>query len=375
MRFSAVFIKETISIVRDKRALFMTLIFPIFMLILYSFGVNFDLEDVPIAVLDYNHSADSRDLIHKLNSSRYIDVIEHVDDYGHIEELLIRSKIILAIIFPRDFEESIKRGRKATIQVIANGSDANTTSMAMGYLNAILASYANDLVEVNLAAAGLKNKPVPRVVERTRLWYNTELKSTYFVTPGVIAVVSMLLGALLTATSIVREKETGTIEMLVSTPIKPLELVFGKMTPYLIISFFDVILVIVVAHFGLKVPIKGSIISLLFGSILYLFCALAIGLLASSLTNTVSASQFIVTFTCFLPTILLSGFIFPIESMPKVIQLITYVFPGRYFLVVLRGIFLKGVGLGILWPQYLFMFIFGSVIMILAAAKFKKRLD
>jgi ABC-2 type transport system permease protein len=345
------------------------------MLLLYTYGVSFDIDHVKSAVLDFSRSPSTRSIIQKFNSSGYLDVIYDVNSYNDIQELLIKSEIILAFVFPPDFEENIQKGRPASVQVIANGSDANTASVALGYQAAILASYGANLAQQNQDAAGIAKISLPGVNESTRLWYNAELKSTNFIAPGVIAVVSMLLGALLTATSLVREKESGTIEMLISTPINSLELIAGKMTPYVIISFIDIVIVILVAHFGLDVPIRGSILLLLFASLLYLICALSLGLLASAITATVSASQFIVVFTSLLPSILLSGFIFPIESMPRVVQLITYVVPARYFIIIMRGIFLKGIGIEILWPQFLFLAVFGTLIMTLSASKFKKRID
>ncbi|MCP4580041.1 MAG: ABC transporter permease [candidate division Zixibacteria bacterium] len=375
MRFGAIFIKEAILITRDKRALFLTVMFPVFMLLLYSYGVTFDIKNVPVAVLDYSHSATARELIHKVNATGYLEVKYNVTNYDKIHELLTNSRITLAFIIPTDFEKNIKTGQKTNIQVIANGSDANTANVALGYQAAILSSFGAELVKTKLIQNGMLATAVPQVRERTRIWYNPEMKSTFFVAPGVIAVVVMLLGSLLTATSIVREKESGTIEMLISTPIHPFELVMGKIAPYIIIAFIDVLIVILVASFGLGVPVKGDLLLLLGGSFLYLLCALGIGLLASAVTATITSAQLIVTFTGLLPSILLSGFIFPVESMPKFVQFLTYVVPAKYFIIILRGIFLKGIGLSVLWPQFLFLAIFGTLMMLLPASKFKKRID
>jgi ABC-2 type transport system permease protein len=375
MRFFAIFIKEAILITRDKRALFLTIIFPVFMLLLYSYGVTFDIKNVPTAILDYNGTAVSRELIQKLNSTGYINVKYNVTNYEEIYELLITSKIILALIIPPDFEEKTSIGQKTQIQVIANGSDANTANVALGYQAAIMASYGADLVQKNLSGRGLAQLSIPNVQERTRVWYNPEMKSNIFVVPGVMALVLMILGSLLTATSIVKEKETGTIEMLISTPIHSLELIIGKMAPYVIVSFVDVLIVIIIASLGLGVPIKGNLFLLLIGSLLYLICALGIGLFASTLTTTVSSAQIVVLFAGMLPSILLSGFIFPIESMPVFVQAITYIVPAKYFIAILRGIFLKGIGLNILWPQFLFLLIFGTLMLLLPASRFKKRID
>lgn len=375
MRFTAVFIKEAILISRDKRALFLTIIFPVFMLFLYTYGVSFDIEEIEVAVLDNSQSETSREIIHKFNSSRYLEVKYNVSSYDEIEELLIKSDITLAFIFPPELEGNIKIGRDVSIQVIANGSDANTAKVALGYQAAIFGSYGVELVEKILTTRGLQNIPIPKVTERTRLWYNPELKSTLFVAPGVIAIVSMLLGSLLTATSLVREKESGTIEMLASTPIKPIDLILGKITPYIIVAFVDVIIVIILAHFVLDVPIMGSIPLLLLGSLLFLVCALGIGLFASSVTSSISGAQFVVILISLLPSILLSGFIFPIESMPRAVQLITYIVPARYFIVILRGIFLKGIGFEVLWPQFLFLTVFGMLLTIMSIKRFQKKLD
>jgi ABC-2 type transport system permease protein len=299
----------------------------------------------------------------------------HSIPQDEIEELLVRGDIILAFILPPDFEEDIISGKTAKVQVIANGSDANTASVALGYQAALFNSYGAEIVQQRFQTKGLQNISLPEANERTRLWYNPELKSTFFIAPGVIAIVSMLLGSLLTATSLVREKESGTIEMLASMPIKSIDLILGKILPYIIVAFIDIIIVILLAHFVLGVPIKGSVPLLLLGSLLFLICALGIGLFASAIASTVSAAQFVVIFASLLPSVLLSGFIFPIESMPKAVQLITYIVPARYFITILRGIFLKDVGFDVLWAQYVFLAAFGFIVTTVSAMKFKKKLD
>jgi len=374
MRLKAIFLKEMILIARDKRALFLILVFPVFMLILYSYGVTFDIKNVSTAVLDYCAKPASRELLNKINSTEYLNIEYYAENYDDIYRLFLENKIVLALVIPPDFDKKIALGQKTKIQALVNGSDANTASVAMGYQAAIISSYGAELVRENIAKRGLASATGGGVIEKTRIWYNPELISINFIVPGVIAVVMMILGSVLTSTSIVREKETGTIEMLVSTPIRSQELIIGKILPYVIVSFIDIIIVIAIAHFGLKVPLKGSVSLLMFGSLLYLICALGVGLWTSNISNTVSSSQIIVMFLGLLPTVLLSGFIFPISSMPTVVQAITYAFPARYFIVVLRGIFLKGVGLDVLWPQFLFMFVYGLALLVLSIAKFKKKI-
>ena len=374
MRFKAVFIREIILIARDKRALFLIIIFPVFMLLLYSYGVTFDIKNVSTAVLDNSKSAVSRGLIQNLSSTPYLDVDYIVNDYDEISDLFNKGEIILAFIIPLDFEKSVRLRQKTTIQLLANGSDANTAAVALGYQAAIISSYGIKLAAKNIAGKSLVSMNMPSVNENTRIWYNPELKSNYFIVPGVIAIVMMLLGSLLTSTSIVREKELGTIEMLAATPIKSTELIIGKISPYIIISLIDMLIVVIAGHYVLGVPIKGSVPLLLLGALLYLVCALGFGLFASVVSSTVSSSQLLVLLTGLLPSVLLSGFLFPIESMPRFVQVITYIVPARYFIIILRGIFLKGIGFDVLWPQFVFLLVFGLFLLTLAASKFEKKI-
>jgi ABC-2 type transport system permease protein len=352
----------------------MTLFFPLFMLILYGYGVTVDIKNVPAAVLDYSGGPAARDLIQKINATGYITTKYYATNYDELNDLLVKGDIILAFVFPSDFENKIKQGSPTTIQVLVNGSDANTGSIAMAYQAAIISSYNVSLMINSAGRHGIPVKAISIISPQTRVWYNPELKSVYFIAPGVIAIVMMILGSLLTSNSIVKEKETGTIEMLIATPIHRLELVLGKISPYIGVSLVAVIIVILFSHFIMGVPIKGNLGLLLLGGLLYLTCALGFGLFASAVTNTISSANLLAVFSSLLPSILLSGFIFPIDSMPHFVQLITYTVPARYFIAILRGIFLKGVGMATLWPEYLFLFIFGSSLLFLSASLFKKRI-
>jgi len=373
IRFWAVFSKETILILRDRRTLFMTVIFPVFMLLLYSFGVTSDINKVSSAALDYSGGPSARELIRKMNATGYINIKYDVNNYEELDRLLVKGNIILGFVFPADFERKVKGNQPTSIQVLVNGSDANTASVAMAYQSAILASYNAGLILEKAMRSGQVKDSSPGVIAQTRIWYNPELKSIYFIAPGVIAMVMMVLGSLMTAASIVRE--TGTIEMFIATPIRRMELVFGKITPYIVVSLAGVFILLIVSYFVLKIPIKGNLGLLFLGILLYLICTLGYGLFASAVAKTINTANFIAVFASLLPSILLSGFIFPIESMPRFIQLITYSVPARYFIVILRGIFLKGVGLAALWPEYLFLAIFGSILLTIAASLFKKRLS
>ncbi len=369
MRYLAIAKREALSIVRDPRSLFLVVFLPVMLLIVYGYGVTFDIRHVPVAFYDQSRSAQSRDLIDRYLSSGYFLLRESANSRESLDRLLIGDKIILGIVIPPDFADHIIAKNGGEIQVLVNGSDANTANVAMGYQAAVFADYTGDIFKPP------SNLKIPSVDLRIRTWYNPELKSSHFIVPGIIVIIMMLLGAILTSSAIVREKETGSIEQIVASPIKPWEYILGKMTPYIVISLSDVMLVVAAAYFVFNVPIRGNLLYLGFFTVLFLANALGIGLFVSTVSRTVSSSQMFAVLISLLPSILLSGFIFPIESMPRPIQAITYFVPARYFLVILRGIFLKGVGVDVLWPQALFLTANAAFFLTMAALKFKKKLD
>ena len=369
MRFRAIVLREIITVVRDKRSLLLVIFLPIMLMIVYGYGVTFDIRHVPLAVYDQDRSPKSRELINKFVSSGYFTLYDMADSYERLEDLLIRDEITLGLVIPPSFGSKIKSKDGGVVQVLVNGSDANTASVAMGYQAAVFSDFTVENLELP------DDLIVPSVVEKTRIWYNSELKSSNFIVPGIIVIVMMLLGAILTSNAIVKEKETGTIEQIIASPIKPWEYVFGKLTPYIILSLFDVFLVVAAGYFVFHIPIRGSLIELGLFSLLFLANALGIGLFVSAVSKTIVTSQLMAFMISLLPSILLSGFIFPISSMPKAIQVITYLVPARYFLTILRGIFLKGVGVEVLWPQGLFLIANSLFFLGMAASKFKKSLD
>lgn len=367
-RLWAIFVREIITVTRDKRSLFLTIFLPMMLMIIYGYGVTFDIKRIPLAVFDQSQSPKSRELLERFTSSGYFIMHAAVDSYESLEELLESDEIILGLVIPPLFNKEIKSGEGGTVQVLVNGSDANTASVAMGYQAAVYSDFALDNLELPA------DLDVPTVVEKTRVWYNSELKSSNFIVPGIIVIVMMLLGAILTSNAIVKEKETGTMEQIMASPIRAWEYIFGKITPYIIISLFDVFLVVAAGYLIFRVPIRGSLVDLGLFSVLFLANALGIGLFVSAISESVVTSQLVAFLLSLLPSILLSGFIFPISSMPPVIQAITYLFPARYFLTVLRGIFLKGVGIETLWSQGLFLVANSTLFLGLAAIKFKKRM-
>ncbi len=369
MRFLAVAKREFISVLRDRRSLLLVIFFPLMLMVIYGYGVTFDIKNVALAVYDQSRSRISRELIGKFTSSGYFVLKEQVDSYGQLEELLVNDEIILGLVIPPDFASDIASKTGGNVQVLVNGSDANTANVAMGYQAAVFFDFTR--LSLDLAT----DLEYPSVVERTRIWYNSELKSSNFIIPGIIAIVMMLLGALLTSNAIVKEKQYGSMELIAASPVKSWEYILGKIAPYILISFIDVCLVVAAGYFVFKVPIRGNLLYVGMFSILFLANALGIGLFVSAISRNVAYSQLLAFLISLLPSILLSGFIFPISSMPTIIQGITYLVPARYFLVILRGIFLKGVGLEVLWPQGVFLVANATVFLGLASLKFKKSLD
>ncbi len=369
MRLFAIMRREYITIIRDPRALLMVIIFPLFLMVLYGYGVTFDINNVTMGIYDQSKTETSRRLIDEYTSSGYFSIVDYSLSPEALEDLLISDKIIIGIIIPPEFASKIKANQSTAIQVLVNGTDANTASVALGYQAAIFGRFARENITLP------PNVKLPAVVDKTRIWYNSEMRSANFIVPGIIAIIMMLLGAILTSTAIVREKENGAIEQIVASPVKSYEYILGKITPYVLLCLFDVALVVTAAYFIFDVPIKGNLLHLAFFTILFLANALGIGLFASAVSTTITNSQILSVMISLLPSILLSGFVFPIASMPKVVQAFTYLVPARYFLVILRGIFLKGVGFNELWPQGLFLVINATFFLSLAALKFKKKLD
>ncbi|MEN6415226.1 MAG: ABC transporter permease [Armatimonadota bacterium] len=370
-RVKAIIRKEFTHILRDPRSLGVAVILPIVMLLLYGYGINTDVKHLRTAVLDMDNTRQSRELLDAFSQSGYFDFTRQMNSYSELERLLDASKVTLAIYVPKGFASDLTRG-SAELQIVTDGSDASSASLAMGYASQISRSYSQETAVREAQRRGLSAQSLAGLDVKTRYWYNPELNSTNFIVPGLIAVILMLLSALLTSMTIVRERERGTIEQLVVSPIMPVELIIGKILPYSLIALLDIVLVILGGRFIFGVPLAGSPPLLLFASCLFLVAALGIGLLISCISKSQLTAMAIAVMATMLPTILLSGFVFPISGMPKVIQTITYVIPARYYLVIVRGIFLKGVGLDYLWPQMLFLLVSGVILVGMSVRKFRK---
>lgn len=370
-RLRAIIRKEFIQIWRDPRSLAVVVIMPVVMLLLYGYGMNSDVRHLRTAVMDMDNTRRSRDLLAAFTQSGYFDFNVRMDSYERLEHLLGSGKVSLVIVVPRGFAADLSSGI-AQLQIITDGSDAASALIAMGYAAEIGRTFSKNLVISELKRRGAGTRSLAGVNVLIRYWYNPELKSSNFIVPGLIAVILMMLSSLLTSMTVVRERERGTIEQLVVSPISPTELVIGKMLPYAAIAFVDIVLVILGGLLIFHVPLMGSPPLLLLASVLFLAAALGLGMLISCAAKTQLAAMMIAVMATMLPTILLSGFMFPISGMPPVIRMVTYLIPARYFLVIVRGIFLKGVGADYLWPQMLLLLVSGVALIVLSAKRFRK---
>jgi ABC-2 type transport system permease protein len=339
---------------------------------------------VPVIVADGDRSPQSRNLIARFDASRNFTVIGTVTTVREVDSYLQRGQAWIALAIPQGYAQSLQESRPVTVQVVADGSDSNSTTVALGYATALVGEYAASIAEAGYGApasaggvgeAGKTGTAAGGggIDLRIRVWFNPQLESRFFMIPGVLALLLLLVTANLAAMAIVREKELGTLEQLNVTPLRRWELIAGKLLPYGVIAVVDVLLVTAVAVFWFEVPLRGSFALLLAMSLLYVVCTLALGLFISTVSDTQQQAMMTATFFFLTPMIYLSGFIFPIENMPRVIQYATYLIPLRYFLVIVRGIFLKGIGLDLLWPQAAALTVWGAVVLSLAVMRSRKR--
>jgi ABC-2 type transport system permease protein len=362
--------KEFIQIRRDRRILPILIVMPVLQLVILGYAVSSDIRRLPTVVCDLDRTPQSRALVDRLAVSGYFDVRHAVSDDRQIKPLMDAGRARVGLIVPPRFAAALARQETATVQLLLDGTDSNTATVAQGYVTQIVNAEATRILVERL---GPKASP-PTLLEPTvRVWFNPDLKSVNFMVPGVVALILTIVTMTMTATAIVKEKERGTIEQLVVSPIRPIQLMLGKAIPFVIIGYADILLVVLVGLFWFRVPIAGSFTLLLLLSGVFIMTTLGLGLLISTVSQTQQQAMML-GFFANPPFMLLSGFIFPIASMPEPMQYLTYLIPLRYFLVIIRGIFLKGVGLEVLWPQALALLVFGVVVLALAALRFRKRL-
>jgi ABC-2 type transport system permease protein len=372
-RIKALTKKEFIQMSRDIRSLMGALFIPLLMIFLFGYALSLDVDRIPTLVLDRDRTPLSRDLIHRLTDSRYFSLVGNIETERQIDGVLARGEALMALVIPEDFASRVKKGNAVSIQVVFDGSDSNTASIAVGYLKAVIAGFDMGIQEKRLRRAGLKMVDMP-LEGRIRVWFNPELKSKNFIIPGLTGVIMMAICTQMTALSVSREKETGTLEQLISTPISSMELLVGKLLPYVAVGLVDLALVMGAGVLIFGVPFRGSYLSLLIISLIFLTGTLSWGLFVSVISKSQLQASQIAVLSAFLPSFLLSGFIYPIENMPVALQVITYIVPARYFVEILKGLFLQGVGLTVLWPQVLALVIYAVVILNLARKKFSKRI-
>ena len=358
--------KEVIQLRRNPRSLALAFLLPVLLVVLFGYAITWDVDDITTAVVDQDQSSRSRDLIDAFRSSGYFTVTRTLERPGDIGPLLDRSTIQLALVIPPDFSAAILAGRPAELQAIIDGSDANTASIVLGYAQAVALSYSTALrLEGRVQS-------VPATAE-SRVWYNEELSSRNMIVPGLVAVIMMIIAAMLTSLTIAREWERGTMEQLAATPVHRLEVVIGKLLPYLAIGLIDVVVVSVIGVLLFDVPFRGNPALLMILATFFLIGALGLGIFISAVAKSQVLATQLAMIVTFLPALLLSGFMFAIAVMPAPLQAITYLVPARYFLVVTRGIFLKGVGVEVLRVQGLLMIAFAAVGLTLATRVFQKR--
>jgi len=363
--------KELIQSLRDKRAVGILLVAPIFQLFIFGYVATTDLKRSEVIVCDFDKSPVSRDFIKSFTASGYFDDKYYTTSMADIDYYIDSGKAVVGMIIPAQFQQDLKKGKQVEVGFALDATNSNRATILNGYINFITANYSNNITASFASARGLKSQP-PLDVE-PRVWFNPDLKSQNYMVPGVIGMLSLILLLNITSLSIVREREQGTAEQLVVTPIRPLELVIGKIVPAGFAGFLVITLVLVVGLMWFQINFAGSVLLLYCFSAFFMFCAIAMGLLISSYSQNgdqaMWANQFFM-----MPNVLLSGFIFPIANMPKVIQYVTYILPMRYFLVIIRGIFLQGAGFRELWSQAAILLGWGILVVLLAAIRLRKHL-
>jgi ABC-2 type transport system permease protein len=372
-RLRAIFIKELHHITRDARSLAMALAVPVMMLLLYGYALSLDVDRVPTMIYDQDLTAQSRELIRQFQGSKYFDVRGLVDGYEAIEGGIDRNQILMGVVIPRDYSKNVGAGREAPVQILLDGSDSNTASIVLGYAEGLVRNYSLRLRQDMQNRRG-GERGGASVDARLRVWYNSSLESKNYVVPGLIAVILQIIAALLTSLTIAREWEMGTMEQLLSTPLRPAEMVLGKMLAYFVVGLADAVMAVLVGVFVFQVPLRGGLPLLAVSVCVYLMGVLFWGVFVSAVAKTQLAAYQLGLLSSFLPAFLLSGFVYSIENMPPVIQAITYVVPSRYVVTILKGVFLKGVGIGVLWSELGFLALFATLVFIQATRKVNRKL-
>jgi ABC-2 type transport system permease protein len=362
--------KEFIQLFREKKNLPLLLVAPFLMIIIFGYVVTTDVKDIKVAMVDQSMTRESRMLMHALDANRIFRVTHYLESTEKMEELLLKRKVHIAVKVPPDFSEKITKGDSAAVQILADGSMSNIAATRVAYVSMAL----NELNQELMRDIYKREIKYGHIDARIRTWYNPNLDSKNFFVPAIVAFLIMLVSLLFTSLAIIREKEAGTIEQLIVTPMRPFELILGKTIPYIIIALGQMVMVIIFAVFWFSIPLKGSVLLLFAGVFVFLVSTMGVGLFISAISNTQQQAM-MTTFFFILPFFMLSGLVFPIANMPVVIQWFTFLNPLRYILVIIRGVFLKGVGFSVLWPQFVGLVILGLAVFTGAVSVFRDRLD
>jgi ABC-2 type transport system permease protein len=374
-RLKQMLIKEFIQVFRDKRSRFVFFGPPLIQMVIFGYAATYEIRNVPIVILDQDHTQESRDLISRFQSSPYFEVQRQLTDSRQITHVIDRGDAVVALRILPGFAENLRRAQTAPLQVVVDGTNSNTALIASGYVNQIAQGFSQDYQRDRMQRAQPNLvQAMPQITLEQRPWYNMDLKSRWFFVPGVIGSLTLVLVTTLTAFAVVREREIGTLEQIMVTPIRPVEFILGKTLPFFLIGLADVALIATLGTLWFRVPFRGSILVLLTGAILFLLCVLSTGLLISTVSSTQQQAM-VTAFFVIMPSVTFSGFGFPISTMPAWLQTMTYLIPLRYFLVVLRGVYLKGVGMNILWPEMAWMAVIAATLMTISVFRFHKALD
>lgn len=370
-RVFAIIRKEFVHIIRDPRSLAMAIAMPVLLIFLFGSSLSLDVDKVPLVIWDQNRTSDSREFVGRFTGSRYFQLSGYVNSYEEIEQSIDKREAMLALIIPTDFSRKLETGRKADAQLIVDGSDSNTATIAIGYAKTVTDSYTSSLMLKTAQRQGARKVGIP-LEAKPRIWFNQNMQAKNYIIPGLIAVIMMVISALLTSLTVAREWENGTMEQLLTTPLQPRELILGKLVPYFAIGMFDVLLAVLIGEFLFQVPLRGNGALVFAMAALFLPGALTMGMLAGILTRSqLVASQLAMVLT-FLPSFLLSGFMYSIANMPPFLQGLTYVVPARFFVAILKRIYLKGAGLEMLIMEAVGLVVFAVVLIVVANIKLKK---
>jgi ABC-2 type transport system permease protein len=374
-RVLALMRKEALHIRRDPRSLYLAVGLPVIMLLLFGYAITLEVRRMPVGVIDQDGSPAGRELIARVTSTGYFELKRLSADFGGAVRALDDGTVRIFLVLPHGFAKALARGENASVQLLVDGSDSNSALIAMGYLSQIIQDYSRSILLERIRSRGGELTALPGVDMRTRIWYNPDLKNAYFVVPGVIAVVMMIMAVILTSLTVAREWETGTMEQLIATPARPFEIVLGKLLPYFVLGLVQMTLVVLFGRLLFRVPLRGNLLFLFGISCLFLICGLGEGLLISVAAKSQQLAFSLSILTSLLPTYLLSGFAFPIASMPPFIRAVTAIVPARYYLAAIRAVFLKGTGPAALWSEIGPLALFAVVIVALCARKMKLRLE